>query len=124
MNSVRLFILTALATLLLTPGLIGQINVHFAYAPIERLQVARVQMTPPPQLRTDSSNVRIAGFPGDPTQLPYSLVATPANDAWVRDITWAAYDAIRDTSRQQRIRTVWRGRSRTIYPQSASPTKG
>jgi Putative peptidoglycan binding domain len=93
MNSVSLSILTALATLVVTPGLMGQTTVRFAPAPIERFQVPRVQLTLPPRLGAGSSNVRIAGFPGGPTQLPYPLVPTPANNAWARDNAWVAYDA-------------------------------
>jgi Putative peptidoglycan binding domain len=93
MKSFSLFILTALATLAVAPGLMGQTSVHFAHAPIGRVQVPKVQLTLPPQLRAGSSNLRIAGFPGGPTQLPYPLVPTPANDAWARDNAWAAYDA-------------------------------
>jgi Putative peptidoglycan binding domain len=93
MKSVSLFILTALTTLVVTPGLMGQSIGHFAPAPIGRVQVPRVQLTLPPQFRAGSSNVRIAGFPGGPTQLPYPLVPTPANDAWARDNAWTAYNA-------------------------------
>jgi hypothetical protein len=93
MKSVSLFILTMLTTLVVTPGLMGQSSGHFAPTPIGRVQVPRVQLTLPPQLRVGSSNVRIAGFPSGPTQLPYPLVPTPANDAWARDNAWAANEA-------------------------------
>jgi hypothetical protein len=93
MKSFYLFILTALAALVLAPGVMGQSTVHFARAPIERLEVPRVPLTLPPQLRAGSSNIRIAGFSSGPTQLPYPLLPTPANDAWARDNAWAAYDA-------------------------------
>jgi hypothetical protein len=93
MKSVSLSILTALATLVVTPGLMGQTTVHFAQAPVGRVQASSVHLTLPAQLRAGSSNVRIAGFPSGPTQLPYPLVATPANDAWARNNAWAAYDA-------------------------------
>jgi hypothetical protein len=93
MKSVSLSILTALATLVVTPGLLGQTTVHFAQAPVGRVQVSRVQLTLPAQLRAGSSNVRIAGYPDGPTQLPYPLVPTPANDSWARNNAWAAYDA-------------------------------
>ena len=93
MKSVTLFILTALATLVVTPDLMGQTRVHFAPGPVGHVQVPRVQLTLPAQLRADSTSVRIAGFPGGPTQLPYPLLATPANDAWARENAWSAYDA-------------------------------
>jgi hypothetical protein len=92
MKSVSLSILTALASLVMAPGLMGQTTFHFAHAAIGRVQVPRVQLTLPPQLRAGASNLRIAGFPGGPTQLPYPLVPTPANEAWARDNAWAAYD--------------------------------
>jgi hypothetical protein len=92
MKSVSLFIITVLTTLVVTPALMGQTTVHFAHPPIVRVQVPRVHLPLPPQLGAGSSNVRIAGFPGGPTQLPYPLVPTPANDAWARDNAWAAYD--------------------------------
>jgi Putative peptidoglycan binding domain len=92
MKSVSLFIITALATLVVAPGLMGQTTVHFAHAPIGRVQVPRVQLALPPQPGAASSNLRVAGFPDGPTQLPYPLVRTPANDAWARDNAWTAYD--------------------------------
>jgi hypothetical protein len=93
MKSVSLFIFTALATLVLAPDLIGQTAAHFAQAPVGRVEVPRFHLTPPAQLRVGSSNFRIAGFPGGPTQLPYPLVSTPANDALARNNAWAAYEA-------------------------------
>jgi Putative peptidoglycan binding domain len=93
MKSVSLSMLAALATLVVTPDLMGQTAIHIAHAPIARVQVPRVHLTLPPQLRASSSNVRIAGYPNGATQLPYPLLATPANEAWARDNAWAAYDA-------------------------------
>jgi hypothetical protein len=92
MKAISVLILVALASLAATPGL-GQTTVRFAPPPVARVQVPRVQLGLPAQLRVGSSNLRIAGFPGGPTQLPYPLVPTPANDAWARDNAWAAYDA-------------------------------
>ncbi len=92
MKSVSLYILTALTTLMVAPGLMGQTTVHIAQAPVGRVQASSVHLTLPPQLRA-GSNVRIAGFPSGSTQLPYPLVATPANDAWARNNAWVAYDA-------------------------------
>ena len=92
-KSVRLALLTALATLVVAPGLMGQTTVHFAQAPVGRVQASSVHLTLPPQLRAGSSNVRIAGFPSGPTQLPYPLVSTPANDAWAQNNAWTAYNA-------------------------------
>jgi hypothetical protein len=93
MKSVRLSILTTWVTLVLVPSLMGQTMVHMAQAPVWHVQAPRVQLNLPPQLRASPSNVRIAGFPSGPAQLPYPLISTPANDAWARNNAWAAYDA-------------------------------
>ena len=93
MKSVRFSLLTTLATLVVVPSLMGQTMVHMAQAPAWHVQAPRVQLNLAPQLRANSSNVRIAGFPSGPTQLPYPLVSTPANDAWARNNAWAAYNA-------------------------------
>ncbi len=93
MKSVSLSILTALATLVVTPGLMGQTTAHFAQAPVGRVKVSGFHLSLPAPLSAGSSNFRIAGFPGGSTQLPYPLVPTPANDAWARNNAWAAYDA-------------------------------
>ena len=77
--------------LALAPGLMGQTTVHIAQAPVGRVQVPRVQLNLTPQYTANPS--RIAGFPSGPTQLPYPLVSTPANDAWARNNAWAAYNA-------------------------------
>ena len=77
--------------LALAPGLMGQTTVHVAQAPVGRVQVPRVQLNLTPQYTANPS--RIAGFPSGPTQLPYPLVSTPANDAWARNNAWAAYNA-------------------------------
>jgi hypothetical protein len=92
-KSVSLLILTALATVFGMPHLMGQTTFHFAREPIGQVQAPRVQLTLPPQFRASSSNLRIAGFPGGPTQLPYPLIHNPANNAWAQDNAWAAYDA-------------------------------
>jgi hypothetical protein len=58
------------------PGLKGQTTAHFAHASVGPVQVSRFHLTLPAQLRASSSDVRITGFPGGPTQLPYPLVPT------------------------------------------------
>jgi hypothetical protein len=90
MKSMRLSILTALATLVAAPVLMGQTMVHICQGPVGRVHVPRVPLNLPPQLGT--SNVRIAGF-SDPSRLPYPLVSAPANDAWARNNGWAADNA-------------------------------
>jgi putative peptidoglycan binding protein len=93
MSSVNLSLLTALATLVVAPVLMGRTTVHFPQSAVGRVQVSRVARTVSPQLRASASSVRIAGFPSGPTQLPYPLLATPANDARARNEAWAAYTA-------------------------------
>jgi hypothetical protein len=51
-----------------------------------------VHLNPAPQYRVNLGNARITGLPAGPVQLPYPLVSTPANDAWVRNNAWAAYN--------------------------------
>jgi hypothetical protein len=34
----------------------------------------------------------VSGLPAGPSQLPYPLTSTPANDAWVRNHAWATYN--------------------------------
>jgi hypothetical protein len=70
-QSVGLSLLTALATFVATPGLMGQTTVHFAPRPI----------------------LGIAGLPAGPSQVPYPVPRTLANDALVRSNAWAAYNA-------------------------------
>jgi hypothetical protein len=93
MKSGRLSTLTTLATLVVVPSLMGGPMVHLTQAPVWHMQAPRVQMNLPPQLGASSSNIRIAGFPSGPAQLPYPLLSTPANDAWARNNQWAAYEA-------------------------------
>ena len=81
-------VLAGILAMMPAPGLMGQTTVHIAQAP-----VGRVQLNLTPQHPANPSNVRIAGFPSGPTQVPYPLVSTPANDTWVRNNAWAAYNA-------------------------------
>jgi Putative peptidoglycan binding domain len=62
------------------PGLMAQTTAG-------RVQVPTFQFAP------QQSTVRSAGFPQGPTNLPYPLISTPANDAWARNNAWAAYNA-------------------------------
>jgi len=86
-------VLTGILAMMSAPGLMGQTTAHIAQAPVGRVQVPRVQLNLTPQHTANPSNVRIAGFPSGPTQLPYPLASTPANDAWARNNAWAAYNA-------------------------------
>jgi hypothetical protein len=92
-KSVSLSILTALATLVVAPDLMGQTMAHFAHPSVGPVQVSGFHLILPAQPRAGSSNIRIVGFPGGSTQLPYPLVPSPANDAWARNNAWATYDA-------------------------------
>jgi hypothetical protein len=78
---------------LVAPSLMGQKTVSIAHAPAGRLQAPRVQLNLTPQHTANPSNVRIAGFPTDPTLLPYPLASTPANNVWARNNVWGAYNA-------------------------------
>jgi len=86
-------VLTGILAMMPVSGLTGQTAVHIVQAPVGRVQVPRIQLNLTPQRPANPSNVRIAGFPSGPTQLPYPLVATPANDAWAQNNAWAAYNA-------------------------------
>ena len=78
-------VMAGILAMMPAPGLMGQTTVHIAQAPVGRVQVPRVQLNLTPQHTANPSNVRIAGFPSGPTQLPYPPVSTPANDAWARN---------------------------------------
>jgi hypothetical protein len=95
MKSVSLFILTALATFAAAPGLMGQTTIHIAQAPFAPVQVPRVQLNLSPQLRTTAlvPILGMAGLPAGPSQAPYPVRRTLANDALVRSNAWAAYNA-------------------------------
>ena len=86
-------LLTGILAMMPVPGLTGPTTVHIVQAPVGRVQVPRVQLNLTPQHLANPSNVRIAGFPTGPTQLPYPLLSTPANDAWAQNNAWAAYNA-------------------------------
>src|SRR6202166_293702 len=85
--------LTGILAMMPVSGLMSQTTVHIVQAPVGRVQVPRVQLNLTPQRPANPSNVRIAGFPSGPTQLPYPLISTPANDAWAQNNAWAAYNA-------------------------------
>jgi Putative peptidoglycan binding domain len=90
-QSVSLSMLTALATFLTAPGLMSQTMLHIAPPLVERVQVPSIHLNQPPQFRANSSNFRIAEFPGGPTQLPHPLVSAPVSDDWARIDGRAAY---------------------------------
>jgi hypothetical protein len=93
MKLLSLSTFTALLTLVVTPGFTGQTAVHIGQAPVARGRKPRIQLSGSPQLTAGSSNIRVAGVPNGPTQLPYPLLSTPANDASARNNAWTAYNA-------------------------------
>ena len=54
---------------------------------------APVYLNSAPQTGINFGIARINGLPSGPVQLPYPLTSTPANDAWVRNNAWTAYNA-------------------------------
>src|ERR1700688_91366 len=92
-DSLAGLVLTGVLAMMPVPGLMGQTTVHIVQAPVGRVQVPSVQLNLSRQHSANQSNVRIAGCPPGPTQLPYPLVSTPANDAWAQNNAWAAYNA-------------------------------
>ena len=92
-DSLAGLVLTGILAMMPGQSLMGQTTFHFAQAPVGRVQVPRVQMNLTLQHTANPSNVRIGGGPSGPTQLPYPLVSTPANDAWARNNAWVAYGA-------------------------------
>jgi Putative peptidoglycan binding domain len=83
-SAARLFSLLVLETLL-TISVSAQTRIAPAAAP-----VGSVHINSPAQNR---ANLGIQGLPNGPSQLPYPMRSTPANDAAVRNSAWAAYNA-------------------------------
>jgi Putative peptidoglycan binding domain len=54
---------------------------------------AKVHLNSPVQYRASNSTLGVTGLPTGPNRVPYPLTSTPANDAWVRNNAWAAYNA-------------------------------
>ena len=59
-------------------------------APAGLAPVGSVHINSPSQNR---ANLGVQGLPAGPSQLPYPMRSTPANDAAVRNNAWAAYNA-------------------------------
>jgi hypothetical protein len=59
-------------------------------APAGLAPVGSVHVNAPSQNR---ANLGVQGLPTGPSQLPYPMRSTPANDAAVRNNAWAAYNA-------------------------------
>lgn len=73
---------------LFATGLIAQTSSPAARAPVAAVHVNSIPRSP-----ARSSPVGITGLPAGPSRLPYPLTSTPANDAFVRNNAWAAYEA-------------------------------
>jgi Putative peptidoglycan binding domain len=52
-----------------------------------------IHLNSPAQYRAPNSTLGVTGLPTGPNRLPYPLTSTPANDAFVRNNAWAAYNA-------------------------------
>lgn len=76
---------------LFASSLMAQTTASTARAPVVRPAAGSVHANLPSQYRANSS-VGVTGLPAGPSQLPYPLTSTPANDAWVRNNAWAAYN--------------------------------
>jgi hypothetical protein len=76
-NACRLFLIFVLGAFW-TTTLMAQSTIHLGS---------------PAQYRAPSSTLGVSGLPTGPNRLPYPLTSTPANDAWVRNNAWAAYNA-------------------------------
>jgi hypothetical protein len=92
MQTVNLSLVITLEALLMC-SLFGQTTSPVIRAPEVRLPATAIHLNPAPQFRANQSNLGVTGLPAGPTQLPYPLTSTPANDAWVRNNAWAAYNS-------------------------------
>jgi hypothetical protein len=56
---------------------------------------APIHLNSPAQYRVSNSTLGVTGLPTGPNRVPvpYPLTSTPANDAWIRNNAWAAYNA-------------------------------
>src|ERR1700719_93215 len=52
-----------------------------------------IHLNSPAQYRASNSTLGVTGLPTGPNRVPYPLTSTPANDAWIRNNAWAAYNA-------------------------------
>jgi hypothetical protein len=81
-NALRILSVVGLATFLAT-GLKAQSTVP----------AATVHPNSPSHYRVYNAPVGITGLPTGPSRIPYPLNSTPANDAFVRNKAWEAYNA-------------------------------
>jgi len=54
---------------------------------------APIHLNSPAQYRASNSTLGVTGLPTGPNRVPYPLTSTPANDSWIRNNAWAAYNA-------------------------------
>lgn len=75
---------------LFATGLTAQTITSAGRAPVVAPPAGSVHLNLPSQNR---ATLGVTGLPAGPSQLPYPLNSTPANDAFVRNNAWAAYNA-------------------------------
>lgn len=88
-KGLRLLCFFALEALFAT-GLTAQTITSAGRAPVLAVPARSVHLNLPSQNR---ATLGVTGLPAGPSQLPYPLISTPANDAFVRNNAWAAYNA-------------------------------
>jgi hypothetical protein len=86
------------AAVLLATGLSAQTRVQAPRIPAVRQPVIQkpaepVHLSSAAQIPANNRSLGVPGLPTGPSRLPYPLISTPANDAWVRNNAWAAYNA-------------------------------
>jgi hypothetical protein len=86
-NATRLLFLLVLGALSATSLMAQKVS------PAIRAPVTAVHVNSAPQYRPNQANLGVRGLPPGTSQLPYPVTSTPANDAWVRNNAWAAYNA-------------------------------
>lgn len=90
-NALRIFFVLGLEALFAT-SLIAQTVAPAVRAPAISPLGGGVHLNSLSQQGANHSNLGVTGLPAGPSPLPYPLISTPANDAWVRNHAWAAYN--------------------------------
>ena len=92
LEGVRFFSVFAVVVFFAT-GLSAQTRIQAPRVSAIQQPAGGFRLNSAPHDRGNNSGLGVAGVPAGPSQLPYPLVSTPANDAWVRNNAWAAYNA-------------------------------
>ena len=74
-------------------GLLAQTRVQTPGVPSIQQPAGGLHVNSASHYAAKNSGLGVTGLPAGPSQLPYPLVSTPSNDAWVRNNAWAAYNA-------------------------------